>query len=57
MGGGMDGQNRPIGGLDLFNNVCYNWKSRTTDGNCHAVNFVNNYYKMGADTSKKILFT
>ena len=57
MGGGMDGQNRPIGGLDLFNNVCYNWNSRTTDGNCHAVNFVNNYYKMGADTRKKILFT
>ncbi len=57
MGGGMDGQNRPIGGLDLFNNVCYNWHGRTTDGNCHAVNFVNNYYKMGADTSKKLLFT
>ena len=57
MGGGMDGQNRPIGGLDLFNNVCYNWNGRTTDGNCHAVNFVNNYYKMGADTKKKILFT
>ena len=57
MGGGMDGQNRPIGGLDLFNNVCYNWNSRTTDGNCHAVNFVNNYYKMGPDTSKKLLFT
>ena len=57
MGGGMDGQNRPIGGLDLFNNVCYNWNSRTTDGNCHAVNFVNNYYKMGPDTRKTILFT
>ena len=57
MGGGMDGQNRPIGGLDLFNNVCYNWNGRTTDGNCHAVNFVNNYYKMGADTRKTILFT
>ena len=57
MGGGMDGQNRPIGGLDLFNNVVYNWKSRTTDGNCHAVNFVNNYYKMGIDTSHKVLFT
>ena len=37
--------------------VCYNWNSRTTDGNCHAVNFVNNYYKMGADTRKTILFT
>ncbi len=57
MGGGMDGQNRPIGGLDLFNNVCYNWNGRTTDGNCHAVNFVNNYYKMGPDTKHSVLFT
>lgn len=57
MGGGMDGQNRPIGGLDLFNNVVYNWKGRTTDGNCHAVNFVNNYYKMGYDTDATVLFT
>ena len=57
MGGGMDAQNIPIGGLDLFNNVCYNWHNRTTDGNCHAVNFVNNYYKMGADTNRKTLFT
>lgn len=57
MGGGMDANNIPIGGLDLFNNVCYNWNGRTTDGNCHEVNFVNNYYKMGADTRKKVLFT
>ena len=57
MGGGMDGQNHPIGGLDLFNNVCYNWYGRTTDGNCHAVNFVNNYYKMGPDTKHTVLFT
>jgi len=57
MGGGMDGQNRPIGGLDLFNNVCYNWYKRTTDGNCHEVNFVNNYYKMGPDTKLTNLFT
>ena len=56
MGGGMDGQNRPIGGLDLFNNVCYNWHNRTTDGNCHEVNFVNNYYKMGPDTRRTQLF-
>ena len=56
MGGGMDGQNRPIGGLDLFNNVCYNWHNRTTDGNCHEVNFVNNYYKMGPDTRRTELF-
>ena len=57
MGGGMDANNIPIGGLDLFNNVVYNWNGRTTDGNCHEVNFVNNYYKMGADTSHKRLFT
>ena len=57
MGGGMDAQNIPIGGLDLFNNVCYNWHNRTTDGNCHAVNFVNNYYKMGPDTRRTTLFT
>ena len=57
MGGGMDANNIPIGGLDLFNNVVYNWNRRTTDGNCHEVNFVNNYYKMGADTQKKVLFT
>jgi hypothetical protein len=57
MGGGMDGNNRPIGGLDLFNNVVYNWHNRTTDGNCHAVNFVGNYYKMGADTRRTTLFT
>ena len=57
MGGGMDANNIPIGGLDLFNNVCYNWKDRTTDGNCHEVNFVANYYKMGEATNKKVLFT
>lgn len=57
MGGGMAADNMPIGGLDLFNNVCYNWWSRTTDGNCHEVNFVGNYYKMGPDTRKKTLFT
>ncbi len=57
MGGGMDGTNTAIGQMDIFNNVCYNWHSRTTDGGCHEVNFVNNYYKMGPDTSKKILFS
>lgn len=56
MGGGMDGENRAIGQLDLFNNVCYNWNGRTTDGGCHEVNFVNNYYKMGPDTKRTELF-
>lgn len=57
MGGGMDGQNKAIGQMDIFNNVVYNWGRRTTDGNCHEVNFVGNYYKMGADTKQKVLFT
>ena len=55
MGGGMDGENRAIGQMDIFNNVCYNWYGRTTDGNCHELNFVNNYYKMGPDTKRKEL--
>ena len=57
MGGGMDGENRAIGQMDIFNNVVYNWNGRTTDGNCHEVNFVGNYYKMGPDTRHTILFT
>ena len=57
MGGGMDGENRAIGQMDIFNNVVYNWWGRTTDGGCHEVNFVNNYYKMGPDTRRKQLFT
>ena len=57
MGGGMDGTNTAIGRMDIFNNVVYNWHHRTTDGNCHEVNFFNNYYKMGPDTRRTILFT
>ena len=57
MGGGMDGDNRAIGQMDIFNNVVYNWNGRTTDGNCHEVNFVGNYYKMGPDTRRTVLFT
>lgn len=56
MGGGMDGTNTAIGQMDIFNNVVYNWNSRTTDGGCHEVNFVNNYYKMGPDTKRTELF-
>ena len=57
MGGGMDGTNTAIGQMDIFNNVVYNWHDRTTDGGCHEVNFVGNYYKMGPDTRKTILFS
>ncbi len=57
MGGGMDGTNTAIGQMDIFNNVCYNWGSRCTDGGCHESNFVNNYYKMGPDTKQTILYS
>ncbi|MBO5719692.1 MAG: hypothetical protein J6R71_08765 [Bacteroidales bacterium] len=57
MGGGMDGTNTAIGQLDIFNNVVYNWCIRTTDGNAHEVNFVNNYYKMGPMSRRTTLFT
>lgn len=48
LGGGLDGDGKFSGRLDIFNNVVYNWSSRTTDGGAHEVNFVNNYYKPGA---------
>lgn len=57
MGGGADANGRSKGRLDMFNNVVYNWYSRTTDGGAMRMQFVNNYYKMGVDTQKKILFS
>ena len=57
MGGGMDGNNKAIGQMDIFNNVVYNWGTRTTDGGCHECHFVHNYPKMGPDTKEKYLFT
>jgi hypothetical protein len=45
---GLDGSGYYWGQLDIFNNVIYNWYDRTTDGGCHELNFVNNYYKPGA---------
>lgn len=57
MGGGLDGGGYLAGQLDMFNNVCYNWHSRTTDGGTHESQFVNNYYKMGPDTKLKNLFS
>jgi len=41
----------------MFNNVVYNWNSRTTDGGAKEMQFVNNYYKMGPDTKQAILFS
>jgi hypothetical protein len=57
MGGGLDGNGAAAGELDMFNNVCYNWWKRTTDGGAKWMQFVNNYYKMGPDTKRTELFT
>ncbi len=55
MAGGLDGSGAYDGHHDMFNNVCYNWGGRATDGGTHEGNFVNNYYKMGPATTQKIL--
>jgi hypothetical protein len=55
MSGGLDGSGAYAGHHDMFNNVCYNWGGRACDGGTHEGNFVNNYYKMGAATTQKIL--
>lgn len=57
MGGGVDGGGVLAGKLDMFNNVCYNWYDRTTDGGTHEAQFVGNYYKMGPDTKLYKLFS
>ena len=57
MGGGADANGHSQGRLDMFNNVVYNWYSRTTDGGAMRMQFVNNYYKMGPDTKLTILFS
>lgn len=55
MAGGLDGSGAYDGHHDIFNNVCYNWGGRATDGGTHEGNFVSNYYKMGPSTTQKIL--
>jgi hypothetical protein len=50
MGSALDGTNTFASKLDISNNVFYNWYDRATDGQAHEVNFINNYYKMGAAT-------
>jgi len=51
LAGGLEKKTSTYAGrLDLRNNVVYNWKSRTTDGGAHEVNFVNNFYKPGPAT-------
>lgn len=57
MSGGLDGGGAYAGHHDMFNNVCYNWRNRTTDGGTHQGQFVNNYYKMGPATNHTYLLT
>lgn len=57
MSGGLDGRGFYAGHHDMFNNVCYNWDGRTTDGGTHEGQFVNNYYKMGPSSNNKFLLT
>lgn len=53
LSGGLDGNGYYAGRHDVFNNVCYNWYKRATDGGTHECNYVSNYYKMGPDTEQK----
>jgi hypothetical protein len=53
---GLDGDGNFMGRLDIFDMVVYNWGGRTTDGGCHEVNFVNNYYKPGPASIAKGVF-
>ena len=55
MAGGLDGAGAYDGHHDMFNNVCYNWGGRATDGGTHEGQFVANYYKMGPATTQKVL--
>ena len=55
LSGGLDGAGNYSGAHDVFNNVVYNWGSRATDGGTHELNFMNNYYKMGASTTQTLL--
>jgi hypothetical protein len=57
LAGGLDGDGYYAGRLDIFNNVVYNWGSRTTDGGAHEVNFVNNFYKQGAASTQFFMLT
>ncbi len=56
LGGGLDGTNHFAGRMNIYNNVCYNWGGRATDGGAHQVNFVGNYYKKGPSTTQNMIF-
>ncbi len=53
--GGLDGKGNYDGHHDIYNNVVYNWGGRATDGGTHEMNFCNNYYKMGANSTGTLM--
>lgn len=53
--GGLDGKGAYDGHHDVYNNVVYNYGGRATDGGTHEMNFCNNYYKMGANSTSTIM--
>ena len=53
--GGLDGGGAYDGHHDIYNNVVYNWGGRATDGGTHEMNFCNNYYKMGANSTSMLM--
>lgn len=53
--GGLDGGGAYDGHHDIYNNVVYNWGGRATDGGTHEMNFCNNYYKMGANSTSTLM--
>jgi hypothetical protein len=56
LAGGLDANGYYSGCLDIYNNVVYNWYTRTTDGGAHNVNFVSNYYKPGPAWKKSSIY-
>ncbi len=53
--GGLDGKGAYDGHHDIYNNVVYNYGSRATDGGTHEMNFCNNFYKMGANSTSMLM--
>ncbi len=53
--GGLDGKGAYDGHHDIYNNVVYNYGSRATDGGTHEMNFCNNYYKMGPNSTSTLM--
>jgi hypothetical protein len=51
LAGEHDKNNKVIGEVVIENNVIYNWKHRTLDGEMYRLRFARNYYKSGPATT------